>query len=338
MNLFKNKGKSQKEWSFDEWSNLELRLRGDAGKINSEKILWRRLTVEARKVMRNYTTSFFIVSRFLPVAKRLQVEAVYAAVRYPDEIADTFPLEAAEKRLLLEKWRRAYEIGLQTESLREAIDMEVPCFLAAFTKVVRDNRIPADYYHSFLDAMCSDTNPRRFVSLNDLIENYIYGSAVVVGYFLTYIYGAKNEADFERAMKAARELGIALQMTNFMRDVREDQRRGRIYLPLDMLGEENIQQMDAEDENQHEAISRVIRRLAGIAETFYSEAQKNLDAFAPDCRPAIDACIKVYRRLNAQIISSNQTLIQREQVPLKEKFEVLPLSKYWRIPYAYLIQ
>ena len=288
--------------------------------------------------MRFYTTSFFIVTRFLPAAKRAEVEAVYAAVRYPDEIADTFPLEAAEKRLLLEKWRRAYETGLQTGSLREAIDKEVPCFLAAFTKVVRDKRIPAEYYHSFLDAMCSDTTPRPFVSLNDLIENYIYGSAVVVGYFLAYIYGAKTENDFGRAMKAARELAIALQLTNFLRDVREDQKRGRLYLPLDMLYDENIGKPDAEDENQHEAISRIIRRLAGVAETFYAEAQKNLDAFAPDCRTAIEACIKVYKRLNTQIISSNQALIQRESVPLKEKFEALPLSKYWRIPYAYLIR
>src|SRR4051812_46404651 len=61
------------------------------------------------------------------------------------------------------------------------------------------------------------TSPRPFASLEDLIENYIYGSAGVVGYFLTHVYGSHAEEDFGRAMAGARALGIALQLTNFRR-------------------------------------------------------------------------------------------------------------------------
>lgn len=341
MFLFKNTPPTeatQDVWSFADWSMLERRNRARTEGISSEKILWRRLTREARKVMRAYTTSFFIVSRFLPPEKRAQVEAIYAAVRYPDEIVDTFPLSASEKVRLLDEWQEFYEIGLRAATIGEALRANVPCFLAIFTKVVRDNQIPAEYYRSFLDAMRQDACPRQFRTLDDLIENYVYGSAVVVGYFLSYVYGAKTKADFPRAMKSARSLGIALQLTNFLRDVSEDQRRGRIYLPLDLLRDENIERMDALDERQHEAIARVIRRLSAVAETFYVEAYNNLDAFAPDCRTAIHACIKVYRRLNERIAGSGQSLKQRESVPLKEKVEVLPASKYWRIPFAYLIR
>jgi phytoene synthase len=338
MFLFKNTPPPENTWSFEDWSSFERRIRARAEGAASEKVLWRLLVKEARTVMRAYTTSFFIVSRFLPPSKRAQVEAIYAAVRYPDEIVDTFPLSASAKTRLLDEWQDFYEIGLEARSIRQALDAGVPCFLAAFTKVVRENSIPAEYYRSFLDAMRRDAHPQTFRSIDDLIENYVYGSAVVVGYFLSHVYGAKTEADFPRAMKSSRSLGIALQLTNFLRDVSEDQARGRIYLPLDMLRDENIECMDVGDERQHEAISRVIRRLAGVAETFYAESFANLDAFAPDCRTAIHACIKVYRRLNERIASSSQSLKQRESVPLKEKVKVLPASKYWRIPFAYLIR
>src|SRR5688572_4817044 len=232
MNL--SKKTAEAVWSYDDWARLERNLRQRANAAASEKAAWRLTVSEAGKVMRFYTTSFFIVSRFLPRAKRRQVEIVYAAVRYPDEIVDTFPITAREKMKLLDDWQTAYEIGLRAESFADALRQGTPCFLAAFSGVVKDKQIPAEYYRSFLDAMRRDATPRPFSTLEDLIENYIYGSAVVVGYFLAYIYGSSSEKDFERAKRAARDLGIALQLTNFLRDVSEDQlNRGRVYLPLD---------------------------------------------------------------------------------------------------------
>src|SRR5689334_13248009 len=83
---------AQGVWSREEWALRERRAREDALRSRSEQGAWRVLNREARRVMRAYTTSFFIVSRFLPRAKREEVEAVYAAVRYPDEVVDTFPI------------------------------------------------------------------------------------------------------------------------------------------------------------------------------------------------------------------------------------------------------
>src|ERR1044071_4186647 len=216
-------------WSMEEWAALEERTRARALDAGAEEAAWRVLTREARRVMRAYTTSFFIVSRFLPPKKREEVEAVYAAVRFPDEIVDTFPLANSERGRLLDLWQEDYERGLRCATLEEALRSDVPCFLAAFTKVVRERSIPAEHYRAFLDAMRRDTDPRPFESLEDLIENYIYGSAVVVGYFLTHVYGSPTEADFERAMLSARSLAVALQLTNFLRDVAEDRGRGRVY-------------------------------------------------------------------------------------------------------------
>ncbi len=325
-------------WSLDEWTRLEQRTRARALDAGSESAAWRLIIKQARRVMRAYTTSFFIVTRFLPSAKQSEVEAIYAAVRYPDEIVDTFPLSADERLRLLDRWQENYEISLRTSSLLDGLRLGVPCFLTTFAKVVRERHIPHEYYLAFLDAMRRDTRSGAFATLDDLIENYIYGSAVVVGFFLTHVYGARTEHDFERALGSARNLGIALQLTNFSRDVAEDRRRGRIYLPLDMLRAEGIEDLTNLDDRQAKAVHRVRRRLAHIARKFYADALADLDAFNSDCRAAIFACTEVYGRLNERIAASHHKINQRESVPLREKFRVLPSSKYWRIPLAYFLR
>ncbi|HEY0101750.1 MAG TPA: phytoene/squalene synthase family protein [Pyrinomonadaceae bacterium] len=330
-------------WGVEEWESLERRTREHALAQSSEAAAWKSITRQARGVMRAYTTSFFIVSRFLPAAKREEVEAVYAAVRYPDEIVDTFPLACAERLRLLDEWSEGYEEGLAAGSIREAVRKGVPCFLAGFTSVVRERNIPPEHYRAFLKAMRHDAAPRPFQTLADLIENYIYGSAIVVGYFLTHVYGASAQENFKRALESARALGIALQLTNFLRDVGEDQRRGRVYLPLDMLRSEGIAapaaavvELDLNNPLQRYALAKVLKALASMAESYYSDAEHELDAFSPDCQPAIRACINVYRRLNERIGQSPDGVLHRESVPVTEKFGVLPPSKYWRIPLAYL--
>ncbi|HEX8189984.1 MAG TPA: phytoene/squalene synthase family protein [Pyrinomonadaceae bacterium] len=326
---------SQEVWSQGEWAARERRARGAALRAGSEGAAWRVLNRESRRVMRAYTTSFFIVSRFLPRAKREEVEAVYAAVRYPDEVVDTFPLGADARLRLLDEWGAHYEVGIGCATLREALARGVPAHLAGFTRVVRGRDIPAEHYRDFLGAMRLDVTPRPFETLDDLIDSYVYGSAVVVGYFLTHVYGARDAGSFARALGSARDLGVALQLTNFLRDVAEDRRRGRVYLPADALRAEGIEELGADDPGQQRRLALALRRLAAVAAGRYASAEAGLDAFAPDCRPAIQACIKVYGRLNERI-AAGRGAARRESVPLREKFGALPPSKYWRIPLAYL--
>lgn len=110
-------GASPGVWGMEEWARLERPTRDRVLRASSEEGAWGTLVREARRVMRAYTTSFFIVSRFLPAAKRAEVEAVYAAVRYPDEVVDTFPLADSERRNLLDGWQAGYEAGLASPSL-----------------------------------------------------------------------------------------------------------------------------------------------------------------------------------------------------------------------------
>ena len=73
----------------------------------------------------------------------------------------------------------------------------MPILLAGFTEVVKKYSIPPSYYESFLDAMELDVEPRDFEDTDDLIDNYVYGSAIVVGYFLAYVYGSSQIDNFE---------------------------------------------------------------------------------------------------------------------------------------------
>jgi phytoene synthase len=289
-------------------------------------------------VLRSYSTSFFIVTRFLPSVKRERVEAIYSAVRYPDEIVDTFPISPEEQTRRLQSWASRYEAALDAGSIAEALAAGAPCFLAAFAKVVRECGIPPEHYRAFIRAMKLDANPRAFDTLDDLIDTYIYGSAIVVGYFLTHVYGASCANSFNRALQSARDLAVALQLTNFLRDVAEDHRRNRLYLPLDMLAEAGIGEFDPGDARQLEALAGVLKKLSRIAEDFYESARRNLEAFAPDSRMAIRACIDVYAQLNNRIGQSPSGILHRESVPMIEKFRVLPSSKYWRLPLAYMFE
>jgi phytoene synthase len=159
-------------WSQAEWARLARLTATRAAASASDDAAWQLIVKQARAVLRQYSTSFFIVTRFLPAAKRAQVEAIYAAVRYPDEIVDTFPLNQSQRTQLLDEWAAHYETALGMQSVREMLRANVPPFVAAFVKVVHDTNIPREHYRAFLEAMRLDVWPRPFQTLEDLIDFY----------------------------------------------------------------------------------------------------------------------------------------------------------------------
>ena len=322
-------------WSVEVWDRLHVaaaRALLDA----RPTIPPRRAVVPlARRVMRTFTSSFFVVTRFLPRDKRRDVEILYANVRYPDEVVDTLPLATAERERRLEEWAAAYEQALSAPDARAAAANGVPGLAAAFGELVHEHGIPPEHYRSFLSAMRRDIRAQRYETMDQLIAEYVYGSAIVVGFFLTHIFGPARPDLMAQALETARGLGIALQMTNFLRDVSEDWSRGRIYLPLDRLRAAGCQEGAAPS---LEALARVTAELAAENDERYAKAAASVGLFSPDTRAAISACIQVYRLLNTRIAHGSDHLEKRASVPLWAKFRVLPVSKYWILPYAYLIE
>ena len=324
------------EWTPNEWGNFERSYLTDL-KSSIEDGL--NIAVKfSRKVLKTHSTSFFIVTRFLPKFMRDEVELVYGSVRFPDEIVDSFNIENDEKKILLSNWRNKYRLALETNSFEESINKDVPILLAGFTEVVKKYSIPTNYYESFLDAMELDVEPRDFENTDDLINNYVYGSAIVVGYFLAYVYGSSQIDNFEETLKSSKELGIALQLTNFIRDINEDLKRGRVYIPKTILKNNGIDLKNYENNvNQNtSSINSARMELASIANKYYKESEKGIESFSPESRVAIKACIELYGKLNDRIISRGNDIKNRESLSWSEKLGALPSSKYWKLPIAYL--
>lgn len=328
---------SDQVWNRERWDRLHasikkkvLRQTGESG-ARSASARW------GRKVLRSYSSSFYAVTRFLPAAKRADVEIVYAAVRYPDEVVDTFDLTPELKSAAIEDWHDHFEDSASFTGIREMVENGIPVTVAGFRDVARRNGIPDRYYAAFLRSMRRDISPRPYATWRDLIENYIYGSASVVGYFLAHIYKPASGATMGQCLESARALAIALQLTNFARDVLDDSARGRSYLPLDQVDVDGKRVSDGVLAGDPASIEEAKLQLAEFAASWYEKAELGIQAFHPDSRIAIEACHRLYSRLNNKILSS-ESFTERCSLSVFEKLSVLPVSRYWRLPVAILFE
>ena len=152
---------------------------------------------------------------------RMPIYSIYGFVRFADEIVDTF--HESDKRYLLDKFKKdTYEAIEQKISLNPV--------LHSFQEVVNEYNIDLELIEAFLKSMEMDLDNSTYNS--NLYEEYIYGSAEVVGLMCLKIFCAKNENQYQSLKADARSLGAAFQKINFLRDIRSDyNERGRVYFP-----------------------------------------------------------------------------------------------------------
>ncbi len=175
----------------------------------------------SRLITRAYSTSFSLGIRCLARRHHASIYAIYGFVRLADEIVDTF--HEHDKAGLLRRFREE-----TFRSIEEGISLNP--VLQAFQEVVRQYRIPLDLIEAFLHSMDMDLRPMHY---NDTLYNqYIYGSAEVVGLMCLCVFCEGDTARYESLKPAARRLGAAFQKVNFLRDLRADyNERGRVYFP-----------------------------------------------------------------------------------------------------------
>ena len=168
-------------------------------------------------------TYYFSTSRF-PKEVRPRVHALYAFMRYADEIVDNPGATSLEEQL-------ANLESFEQETLSTMAGRAVPSpVLRAFGHTAILCGIETDLMRAFMGSMKMDTRVFRYPTYEDLQE-YVYGSAAVVGLMMCRVVGIRSE----EATPHAEALGVAMQLTNFLRDVKEDWARGRVYLPLEDL-------------------------------------------------------------------------------------------------------
>ena len=135
-------------WNLNSWNNEFSTI------LNSPKNKKRENTKKlSKKIIRYFSSNFYTVSRILPKQKRADVECVYATVRFPDEIVDTFNISIEEKIKLIENWEKDYEKSLKTNSFDESLNITGNPIISSFRELCITHSIPEDYYPNFLQSM-----------------------------------------------------------------------------------------------------------------------------------------------------------------------------------------
>jgi phytoene synthase len=241
------------------------------------------------------------------------VRVLYAFCRITDDLVDKFE---GDSGAALEQWRA------RTLAPHPPAD---DLLLAAWSAVREQYQIPLTYVRQLIDGIALDLTQRRYETFKDLAR-YCYGVASTVGLMAMHIIGYRDRAAIRYAVK----LGVALQLTNILRDIGEDSRRGRIYLPQEDLTRFGY----SPDELRRGVINARFRELLdfeiGRANDLYMEASAGIRLLSPDGRMAIAAAAELYRGILSKIQANGYDVFQRRaHLSTREKLARLP-ALWWQ--------
>ena len=253
----------------------------------------------ARTRARNFYYSFLLLSR----EQREGMCAIYAFMRYCDDISEG---EGASREGI-ERWRQDLDCALEG---RFGSNLLWP----AFHDTVQRYKIPREYFYEMIDGVSSDLQPKQLQTFDELYR-YCYQVASVVGLTIIHIFGFESP----EALQLAEKCGIAFQLTNILRDVREDRENGRIYLP-----EEDIRKFGADLGVHDERFIKLMSFEAARARAYYDESRPLIALVHKRSRPSLWALIEIYRRLLTRIEGSNFNVLEKRiRVPTWEKLSIL---------------
>jgi phytoene synthase len=244
-----------------------------------------------RQVAKSRAKNFYYSFVLLPQAQKNAMCAMYAFMRYCDDLSD----EAGATAARIEQWR-----GALTEALGGQPDGHPvwPGFLDA----VQRFKIPQQYFYEMIDGVLSDIEPRKISTFDELYK-YCYQVASVVGLTTIHIFGF----DDPHALELAEKCGIAFQLTNIIRDVREDDGLGRRYLPAEDLARFGVTKLtEATDK-----FRQLMEFEAARARRYYEESAPLLEMVHKKSRGSLWALITIYSRLLERIRKANYDVLSR---------------------------
>ena len=253
-------------------------------------------------------SSFYYSFMFLPAERRQAITALYAFCRGVDDVVDEcHDLSLAQTKL--EWWRqevgRVYG-GTPTHPVGHALK-----------DVLKGFRLPQEQLLEIIDGMAMDLSQTRHLDFKGL-QLYCYRVASVVGLLAAEIFGYQDR----QTLKYAHDLGLAFQLTNIIRDVGEDARRGRIYLPIEDLQRFNVPAKDILEARYSDAFRELMAFQAERAERFYDQAFAQLPAVDRKAqRPGL-VMAAIYRTLLREIARDGFQVLDR-------RTSLTPLRKVW---------
>ena len=267
----------------------------------------------ARRITAYYSKSFYFSARMLPSKQRWATYALYGFCRYCDNLIDV-PRRRTKSDLLR-------EIQFVAEELQIAYntgESEHPV-IRAFILVAKSYGIPIAYPLDLLKGVTMDIQQTRYKTFDDL-SLFCYRAAAVVGLMMTHVLGYKDD----RAFDYAKQLGIAMQLTNILRDVKEDKEMGRIYLPQVELVQFGVSERHIFDEIMTPQVRALVKFQVERAERYYAEAVPGISLLNTDSQYAIYSAAKIYRGILRKIEARGYNpFLGRVFVPSIEKMGIL---------------
>jgi phytoene synthase len=258
--------------------------------VTKDRVLeesYRFCAAVARREARNFYAAF----RLLPASRRRSMCALYAFLRHSDDLADE-PGSAPAKARALDDWRQALDAALAGDG------GDWPGF-PALADTVERFAIPAQLLHAVIEGVSRDIQPRGFATFAELAD-YCYHVASVVGLSCLHIWGYRSEGG--RAERLAERCGIALQLTNILRDIRDDAEHGRIYLPRDDLLRFGVEPQELAAAGPPSDRVRSLLAFEGQRAYEYYEAARPLATLVdPVGRPVLRTIVGIYRALLDEI-------------------------------------
>ncbi len=262
-----------------------------------------------QELMRGGSKTFFAASRLLPGRVRGPAIALYAFCRVADDAIDFSDNRVSALAELNERLRRVYAGDpMAYESDR------------ALSAVVREFDLPLELVTALLEGFEWDAEGRRYETIEDL-QNYGARVAGSVGAMMAVVMHTRSE----QALARACDLGVAMQLTNIARDVGEDARFGRLYLPLAWMRESGLDP-DAwlAQPIFDKRIASVVQRLIKVADSLYQRSEYGIGQLPRDCRPAIRAARLVYAEIGRELEKAGfDSVNQRAVVSGKRKLALL---------------
>ena len=264
--------------------------------------------------------TYYLATLLLPPAKRPYVHALYGFARYADEIVDDLAstLSDQEKADALQQWADKFFADFDSGKSND------PICKAVLDTVHRWN-IPRAHFEAFIHSMTMDLTVTEYQTFDDLYE-YVYGSAAVIGLQMVPIL----EPTDERAYEHAKQLGIAFQLANFIRDVGEDLERGRVYLPLEDLAQFGVNRSDLEARTLTPAIIDALKFQIARVRELEEQSRAGIAMLSPVGQP----CIETARILYCGIVDAVEDIgydvfNKRASVSLIRRLQVA-LPAWWR--------
>jgi phytoene synthase len=256
---------------------------------------------------RHHSRTFSIATSLLPEPKRNATRALYAFCRICDDIVDRPDIDPAST---LEMWRYRVQTPHPTDD----------GVLIAWADAREKFHIPAGYVDQLIDGVKRDLKQNRYATFGELAE-YAYGVASTVGLMSMHIIGYSDE----EAVPYAVRLGVALQMTNILRDVGDDWRAGRLYLPQDELAEFGLSESDIAAGVVDDRWRRFMRFQIQRNRTLYRDSWRGIGKLNTDGRFAIAAAGRLYEAILSDIERNDYDVFSRRAfVSARSKLASLP--------------